>query len=135
MTRVVDASALVAALIDEGPEGRWARTQIALGTLNIPEIALAEATNTLRRLERAGRLPRPEAFSAQRQLLRLALDTFPFRPFAERIWELRDNLTSYDAWYVAIAEALDCPLLTLDVRLSRSPGPMCAFITPPTESD
>ena len=98
-------------------------------------MALAEATNTLRRLERAGRLPRPEAFSAQRQLLRLALDTFPFRPFAERIWELRDNLTSYDAWYVAIAEALDCPLLTLDVRLSRSPGPMCAFITPPTESD
>ncbi len=59
----------------------------------------------------------------------------PFAPFEERIWELRHNLTAYDAWYVAVAEALDCPLVTLDIRLSRAPGPTCAFITPPGDGD
>ena len=44
---------------------------------------------------------------------------------------LRENVTSYDAWYVALAEALDCPLVTLDRRLSRASGPTCEFITPP----
>ena len=47
-----------------------------------------------------------------------------------RIWGLRSNLTSYDAWYVALAEGLDCPLATLDRTLTRAPGPKCAFIVP-----
>ena len=59
------------------------------------------------------------------------LELFPFAPFAERIWALRGNLTGYDAWYVALAEALDCPMVTLDRRLSRANGPTCDIITPP----
>ena len=73
-----------------------------------------------------------EAAGAHRDLAEASIALFAFRPFAERVWELHGNLTSYDAWYVALAEALDCPLATLDFRLSRSPGPTCTF-TPPTE--
>ena len=130
MTTVVDASVLVAALVDSGPEGRWAESVIAQDFLASPELALAEASNILRRLERAGRISRPEASSAHGDLLRLDLDLFPFAPFAERVWTLRYNLTSYDAWYVAVAEALDCPLATLDRRLGRASGPACEVISP-----
>ena len=130
MTRVVDASVLVAALVDSGQAGQWAEAALAEGPLAGPELALVEASNILRRLEQAGEISRLEATSAHRDLLRLALELFPFAPFAERVWALRANLTSYDAWYVALAEALDCPLMTLDRRLSRASGPRCDIIAP-----
>ena len=50
--------------------------------------------------------------------------------FADRIWALRSNLTSYDAWYVALTEALGCPLATLDRKLGRATGPVCEIVTP-----
>jgi predicted nucleic acid-binding protein len=53
-----------------------------------------------------------------------------FEPFAGRVWELRRNLTSYDAWYVAVAEALDLPLATLDRRLGRATGTSCRVRVP-----
>lgn len=130
MTRVVDASVLVAALVDSGQAGQWAEATLAEGPLAGPELALVEASNILRRLEQTGEISRLEATSAHRDLLRLALELFPFAPFAERVWALRTNLTSYDAWYVALAEALDCPLMTLDRRLSRASGPRCDIIAP-----
>ena len=102
------------------------------GALAAPELALPEATNSLRRLELAGEISRFEANSAYQDLLGLNIRLYSFRPFAERVWDLRGNLTSYDAWYVALAEALDCPLLTLDRRLSRAVGPVCDIIVPPT---
>jgi len=55
---------------------------------------------------------------------------FPFNPFAHRICDLRKNLTSYDAWYVALAEGLDYPLATLDRKLRGATGPMCSFMMP-----
>ena len=131
MTTVIDGSVLVAALVDSGREGKWAESVVAEGLLASPELALAEASNILRRLERTGRISRTEAESAHGDLLQLDVVLFPFAPFAERIWALRSNLTSYDAWYVALAEALDCPLVTLDRKLSRAPGPTCEVITPP----
>ena len=79
----------------------------------------------------AGEISRLEANSAQRDLLRLDMDLFPFAPFADRVWALRSNLTSYDAWYVALAEVLDCPLVTIDRKLSRASGPQCEIIVPP----
>ena len=127
----VDASVLVAATSDAGAEGSWAERILESGDLVAPHLVLVEATNILRRLERAKRLTRLEATSAHDDLLRLNLDLFPFEPFAARIWELRGNLTSYDAWYVAIAEATDLPLATLDRRLARASGPECRFSTPP----
>lgn len=134
MTTVIDASVLVAALVDSGREGRWAESTLAAAPLASPELALAEASNILRRLERSDRISPLEAASAHADLLRLDLTLFPFAPFAERIWALRTNLTSYDAWYVALAEALDCPLATLDRRLNRASGPCCTVMVPPRVS-
>jgi len=94
-------------------------------------LALVEATNLLRRLERAGELSRMEAASAARDLLQLDLELMPFSPFAERVWDLRSNVTSYDAWYVAVAEGCDLPLATLDRHLARATGPRCRFLLPP----
>lgn len=121
---------LVAALVDTGPLGRWAETVLAGGSLHAPELAFAEATNIFRRLERAKLITTPEANAAQDDLMQLDIDLFPFEPFADRIWELRHNVTSYDAWYVALAEALKLPLATLDEPLSKSNGVTCKFLTP-----
>jgi predicted nucleic acid-binding protein len=121
---------LVAALIDSGPHGDWAETVLAGGSLYAPELARAEATNIFRRLERAKLITTPEANSARTDLMQLDIDLFPFDPFADRIWELRHNVTSYDAWYVALAEALKLPLATLDEPLSKSNGVNCVFLTP-----
>ena len=131
MTVVVDASLVVAALVDSGDEGSWAESVLAEGSAAGPELVLPEATNVLRRLERAGRISRLEATSSHRDLLRLDVTLFPFAPFAERVWALRGSLTSYDAWYVALAEALDCPLATLDGKLGRASGPKCEILVPP----
>ena len=128
---VVDASVVVAALVDSGRAGIWAEARLADDALAGPELVLAEAGNVLRRLELAGNLGRLEATSAYADLLRLDMELFPFTPFAERIWELRENLTSYDAWYVALAEALDCPLATLDLKLSRAADMRCQVLAPP----
>ena len=131
MTVVVDASVLVSALVDSGKEGTWAESAVTEGYPAGPELVLAEASNILRRLEQSGEISRLEANIAHGDLLRLDLELFPFAPFADRVWELRHNLTSYDAWYVALAEALDCPLVTLDRKLGQSSGLRCKIIVPP----
>ncbi len=131
MKAVVDASVLAAALVETGPEGSWAEAAVVEGPLAGPEFVFAETSNILRRLERIGRISPLEATANHRDMLRLDIALFPFAPFAERVWALRENVSSYDAWYVALAEALDYPLVTLDRRLSRASGPRCEFITPP----
>lgn len=130
MTVVVDASVLVAALVDSGPEGKWAEFVVGDHALAGPELVLAEASNILRRLEQAGKISSLEANFAHRDLIRLDMELFPYAPFADRTWALRSNLTSYDAWYVAVAEALDCPVVTLDRKLARATGPACEIIAP-----
>ncbi len=130
MSIVVDSSVLVAALLDAGPHGTWAEEVLAKGSLHAPELARAEAMNILRRLERAKLITTPEANGAQEDLMQLEIDLFSLEPFADRIWELRHNVTSYDAWYVALAEALGLPLATLDERLSKSNIVACEFLTP-----
>jgi predicted nucleic acid-binding protein len=128
---VVDSSVLVAALADSGPNGVWAEEVLSRGSLHAPELARVEATNILRRLELAKQLTAAEANAAYEDLMQLDLELFSFEPFAERIWELRHTVTSYDAWYVAVAEALRLPLATLDGRLSRAKGVACKFLMPP----
>lgn len=100
------------------------------GALHAPELVLVEATNVLRRLERAKQISRSEANAAHDDLMELEIELFPFAPFSDRIWELRQTVTSYDAWYVAIAEFLGLPLATLDEHLTRAEGPECKFLTP-----
>ena len=130
MNTVVDSSVLVAALIDTDPHGVWAENVLAEGSLHAPELVYVEATNIFRRFERAKLITTPEANAAQDDLMQLDIELFPFEPFADRIWALRHNVTSYDAWYVAVAEALKLPLATLDGPLSRSKGVACEFLTP-----
>ena len=131
MTAVVDSSVIVAALIDAGGDSSWAESTLALGQLSGPELALVESSNILRRLERAGRILPVEATLANTDLMRLEIELAPYAPFAARVWELRANLTCYDAWHVALAEALDCPLFTLDRKLAGAVGPACEIIAPP----
>ncbi len=128
MTIVVDASVLVSALVDTGNEGLWAESLIASEAIVAPELAMVETTNILRRLELAEVISSLEANLAHRDLVCLDIQLFPFSPFAERIWALRNNITSYDAWYVALAEALDCSLATLDQKLIRANGSNCRFV-------
>jgi len=127
---VVDSSVIVTALIDTGPDGVWAEEVIDDQVLYAPELVRVAATNVLHRLERAEQITTAEANGAQEDLTQLEIELFPFEPFSERIWELRHTLTSYDAWYVAVAEELGYPLATLDRRLARTVGPKCKFLTP-----
>ena len=130
MSVVVDSSVLIAALVDTGPHGAWAEELIGKEPLHAPELVRVETTNILRRLERAKQISTPEANAAHDDLTQLDIELFTFEPFADRIWELRHNVTSYDAWYVALAEALELPLTTLDGRLAKAVGPTCKFLTP-----
>lgn len=130
MSIVVDSSVLVASLIDSGSDGEWAEKVLASGELHTPHLALVETTNILRRLESAKLITTSEANAAQEDLMQLDMELFPFEPFAERVWELRHNITSYDAWYVALAEALGLPLATLDRPLAKSKKATCEFLTP-----
>ena len=131
MSAVVDSSVLVAALVDVDRDGSWAEAAISQGQLAAPEMVMAETTNILRRMEQSGQVSKLEATASFRDLLRLDIELYPFTPLAERVWELRGNVTSYDAWYVALAEALDNPLFTLDRKLSRASGIQCEVAIPP----
>lgn len=127
---VVDASVLVAAEVDSGPEGVWAEDILSRDLLAAPHLVLVESANIFRRLERAGRLSVFEATAAYQSLVQLDIDLFPFEPFADRVWDIRGNVIFYDAWYVALAEALECSLATLDMWLTRAPGLECQFLVP-----
>ena len=129
MTVVVDASAVVAALVDSGPNGRWAESLLA-SDLAAPHLLPVEVANVLRRAADAGEVTEDVASLAHADLLDLRIELVSYDTVAARTWELRHNLTAYDAWYVAVAELLDAPLATLDQRLVASPGPTCSFQTP-----
>ena len=134
MTVVVDASLIVAALAGGGADGRWAEEILAAGALAAPHLMPVETAHVLRRSVLAGRLSADVASLAHRDMLALRVALFDYAPVALRVWELRSNVASYDAWYVALAEMLDAPLATLDARLARATGPRCSFWTPPAGS-
>ena len=127
---VVDASVVVAALIDTGPFGRWAEGVLASGSLSAPHLLHIEVANVLRRSMAAGQISPDTASLAHADLLSLRVELFDYPTCAARVWELRSTHTAYDAWYVALAELLGSRLATLDLRLSRSPGARCEFDVP-----
>lgn len=130
MSVAIDASVIVAALLSTNDEGVWAERVIEDGSLFAPELIRVEVTNIIRRLERAREITEQEANAAYADFMELDLYLHPFEPFSDRVWELRHNVTSYDAWYVALAESLGLPLATLDTRLAATKGPSCRFLTP-----
>jgi predicted nucleic acid-binding protein len=122
---VVDASVLVVALADDGPHGDQARGRLKGERLAMPELADLEVASVLRRQIRAGVIDARRAGLALDDLAALPARRAPHRPLLARCWELRDNLTPYDAAYVALAEAMRATLLTGDHRLARAPGTHC----------
>lgn len=101
------------------------------GYLAAPHLMSVEVANILRRATLAVTISDDAAAMAHTDLLALRVELFPYTPFADRAWELRTNLTTYDAWYVALAEGLEARLATLDGKLSRAAGPGCEFTRPP----
>ena len=131
MTLVIDASLVVSALVDSGATGAWAESLLIAGPLSAPHLMPAEAANILRRAATAGDISADAAAMAYADLLDLRVELFPYAPFAARTWELRSNVTCYDAWHIALAESLGSKVATLDLGLARAPGPRCGFEIPP----
>lgn len=123
---VVDASVLAPALGDDGTDGDLARAHLGGETLAAPELIDLEVSSVLRRQVRAGALPTRRAELALSDLVELPLRRLSHRALLPRCWELRDNLTTYDAAYVAAAEMLSVTLVTSDLRLTRAPGLRCS---------
>ncbi|HEV7132791.1 MAG TPA: type II toxin-antitoxin system VapC family toxin [Gaiellaceae bacterium] len=120
---VPDASVIVDLLIDGGERGAWATEHIAsAGRLHAPHVLDVEVVSALRNRLARGELSRSRASEAVLELAELPVRRYPAAPLLERIWQLRDRLTPYDAVYVALAEALALPLLTTDGRLARAGG-------------
>ena len=126
---VVDASVLATALGDDGPDGDRARARLRGERLSAPELVDLEVASVLRRQLQGGEVDLRRAALALADLAAIPLRRAPHRPLLALCWELRDNLTIYDASYVALAEALDVTLLTGDGRLARAPGPRCRVET------
>ncbi|MGH9102648.1 MAG: type II toxin-antitoxin system VapC family toxin [Acidimicrobiales bacterium] len=122
---VVDASVLAPALGDDGADGDRARERLGGESLAAPELIDLEVTSVLRRLHLAGQLPLRRAELALADLIALPLRRVSHRLLLVRSWSLRENLTTSDASYVALAEQLGALLVTADSRLSRAPGVRC----------
>ena len=122
---VVDASVLAPALADDGPDGDIARARLRGETLAAPDLIDLETTSVIRRQLLGGHLDTPRAQLALADLVELPLHRASHRPLLARCWELRHNITVYDAAYVALAELADLVLVTADLRLARAPGLDC----------
>jgi predicted nucleic acid-binding protein len=128
---VCDASALVAVLLDSGPDGQWATDALSAVELAAPALLPWETANVIRRHELACTISSDQAAQAHADLNDLRIDLCPYELLATRAWQLRHNLSIYDAGYVALAEALQVKLITLDHRITRAPGVLCSIQTPP----
>lgn len=120
---VVDASAALLGLANDGE----ARGLLREGAVVCPHLADSEVVHALRSQVRRGDLAAPAAERMLSVWQRLGLERVAVAGVLGRVWELRENLSAYDATYVAVAEALEVPLVTADGRLGRAPGPRCAI--------
>ncbi len=125
---VLDASAAVELLL-ASPLGRRVAQRVGepTETLHAPHLLAVEVAQVLRGLVGRAVMSTERAAEAIQDLHDLDLMRYEHEPLLPRIWELRPNLTAYDAAYVALAETLSAPLLTTDERLVRSPGAVCTF--------
>jgi predicted nucleic acid-binding protein len=124
---VVDASAALSALLNAGP----ARDALTTEQLHAPHLIDAEVASGLRRRVATRSVATADGWTALDAWRRLGMTRYPMAALLERVWELRDNLSAYDACYVALAEALGCGLLTADGRLARAADARCAITVVP----
>ncbi|CAA9487919.1 MAG: hypothetical protein AVDCRST_MAG12-1916 [uncultured Rubrobacteraceae bacterium] len=121
---VLDASAAVAVFLNLGPGAGNIRLRISLPgeSLHVPQLFDVEVLHMLRRHSLRGTLSGYREDAALGGLRDMRLSRYSHTPFLDRVWELKDNLSAYDAAYVALAETLSAPLVTTDARLARAPG-------------
>ena len=124
----IDANAVVAMLVDDGELGSMSRRHYSSHDFAAPDLMHFEVNSVLRKLCQLKTLTRRVAEHALHDLEALRISTVPYSDIGQRMWELRDNLTAYDASYVAVAELFDVELLTFDGRIQRAPGPRCGFV-------
>jgi predicted nucleic acid-binding protein len=120
---VADASLIADLLLDAGERGAWAAEQVAaVQLMHAPHLIDVEVASAARKRVHAGEATVGRAHAALDDLKMLAIRRYPMVDLLDRIWELRHRLTPYDASYVALAEALELPLVTTDARLARAGG-------------
>jgi predicted nucleic acid-binding protein len=119
---VVDTSAVIAALVGRPPDERLVDRLSVDGDLQAPHLLDVELLHGLRRLVMGGQLSEDRAADARGDFADLAIARYDHVVLADRTWELRHNLSAYDATFVALAELLDVPLVTCDARLASAPG-------------
>ncbi len=120
---VVDASAAVTMFLNLRPGAARVRERLGeVEEVHVPHLFDVEVLHALRRHSLRGDLPEEKGRLILKLLHEMKAIRYPHAPLATRIWDLRENLTAYDAVYVALAEALDAPLLTTDRRLAEAPG-------------
>lgn len=125
---VVDASVLVLAFTDSSSAGAAARDRMRGAVRHAPHLIDSETGNVLRRMVMRADLVDEQAEGARALAAAAISRRHPHGGrLGQRAWELRHNLTFYDGLYVALAEVLDCPLLTVDARLASATGPSCAI--------
>ncbi len=129
---VCDASALVALLLDSGSDGSWVAEALAGAELAGPSLVGYETANIIRRHELAGLISADQAAQAHADLLDITIEHWPHELLATRAWQLRPNLSIYDASYVALAELVKAVLVTLDRRIAGAAGLRCTVTTPPS---
>lgn len=122
---VVDASVLAAALADDAPGGHRARERLRGEPLTAPDLVDLEVASVLRGRLAGGHLTSRRAELALDDLAAFPMERVPALRLISRCWELRHNLTVYDAAYVALAEALEASLITADARIANATGPQC----------
>lgn len=118
----VDASVVVTLLLDPGPAGDAVAARLRECDLHAPELMCFEAANVIRRRWSAGLVTLGAAERALDGLRALPVSLWPYEPIASLMWTRRGALSAYDAAYVAVADLLDCPLLTADAKLAAAPG-------------
>lgn len=127
---VTDASAVIEFLLGTPAGERIGEVLGKAGLIQAPALLDVEITQVLRRLVRSRHVSADHGRALVEILQAAPIDRRPMDPVLPRIWQLRDNLTAYDAAYVALAEAMDCPLLTLDERIEGAPGLQVEVIAP-----
>ncbi|MGH9092123.1 MAG: type II toxin-antitoxin system VapC family toxin [Acidimicrobiales bacterium] len=124
---VVDASAALSGLLNDGA----ARRSLAAEQLHAPHLIDSEVAAGLRRRAAANQFAAEDGWAALDAWRHLAVTRYALYPVLDRVWQLRDNLSAYDAGYVALAESLGCPLITADARLSGASGISCPITVVP----
>lgn len=119
---VVDTSAVLEALASRTPAPGLLKRLVHDGDLHAPHLIDTEVLHALRRMTIARAISDERAADARSDFDEFTLLRYSHQPFGDRVWELRHNLTAYDATFVALAEALEAPLVTCDARLAAAPG-------------